>query len=287
MSKIENSRQPTSTKAGREVRLTDTDISAQNEKELSFEDTSMVFRRVSGIWRISLRQLAEYYDVPFHQASRKLTQNQELFRDLVTDAVTASTNGSVFDYLLSVRDAFSFLTTLNYKKYDGERRERLIRLRNWLTDTAEKVLNGDLISRSEAEGLFDPSTLNDNPREIARDNNLRRALFVKKARETHPERPNTFRRLHDLAHNDQRLVLGPEASFEQGWHRKLSKDLSLKDHAQKMASFAAIACGNIEIDDINRFERNLFLGLPEKYIPDHMPGLIDTTKQMKLSGEVA
>lgn len=271
---------------GRNVSLTDEVIGSQNEKELSFEDASLKFRNKAGAWRVSLRQLAEYYEVPFYQASRRLTKNPELFKDTGLDAVRAFRDGKLFDIDLSIRDAFSFLTTLNYKKYSGERKEKLIRLRNWLLDTAEKVLNGELISRSEVDGLFDPSTLTDKPRDIAKDNNLRRALFIKKAREAHPEGPNTYNRLHDLAHNDQRLVQGPKIQFQQGWHRKLSKEQSLKDHAQKMASFAAIACGHIEVDDINRFEQNLFQGLPEKYIPDYIPGAIETTRQVKLIGEV-
>ena len=264
--------------------ITGNSICTQNEKELSFEDTSLKFKNNAGQWRISLRQLAEYYKISFNHASAKLTSNSDLFRDLVTGRVTGPKRGTVSDYELSIRDAVSFLTLLDYKRYDNERKGKLIRMRNWLTDTAEKVLTGDLVLRSEVESLFDPSTLTDSPRAIAKDNNLRRALFIKKARETHPESPNTFKRLHDLAHNDQQLVEGPEVQFKQGWHRKLSSDLSLKDHAQKMASFAAIACGHIEIEDINRFERDLFQGLPEKYIPDHIPGLIETTKQMKLIG---
>ena len=89
----------------REISITDGIVCAQNKKELSFEDTAITFRQIGGTWRISLRQLAEYYDVPFKQASRKLTSNSDLFRDLVTGAVTAPVKGTVFDYELSISTA--------------------------------------------------------------------------------------------------------------------------------------------------------------------------------------
>lgn len=140
-----------------------------------------------------------------------------------------------------------------------------------------------VVEQVQLGGLFNPSALTDNPKNIAKDNNLRRALFIKKVREKHPNRPNTFNKLVRLAHNDHDLIRG-SVEFEQGWHKKLTKELTLKDHAQKMASFAAIACGHTEIDEINRFERDLFRGLPEKFIPDHLPGMIETTKQLQLTG---
>jgi len=121
------------------------DNSLAEVKELSFEDTSVVFKNKNGLWRISLRQLADYYGMPFSDASRKLTKNPELFRDLESGGVTPSVNGSIFDYDLSIRDAVSFLTLLNYKRYQDERRQKLIRMRNWLTDTAEKILTGEML----------------------------------------------------------------------------------------------------------------------------------------------
>lgn len=250
--------------------------SFESVKELSFEDTKVQFKNHAGKWRISLRQLAEYYGVPFHQASRKLTLNRDLFRDLGADAIIASTKNTAFDYDLSIRDAFSFLTTLDYKKYNGDRKAKLIRLRNWLTDTAEKILTDDSMF------MVDIGSLKDDPKSIQGDNGLRRALFVKKVREAHPNGPNTRVRLIDLAHNDQNLVRGPHVPFEAGAHKKYDKALALKDSAQKMVSFAAIACGKIEIDDINRFEKEVFKGLPEKYIPEYLPNLIEKTKQTNL-----
>jgi hypothetical protein len=115
-------------------------------KELSFEDTAIQFKNSDGKWRTSLRLLAEYYDIKFSHASEKLTGNSDFFRDLGTDRITRSANGSVYDYDLSIRDAVSFLTLVNYKRYKDERREKLIRMRNWLTDTAEKLLMGETVT---------------------------------------------------------------------------------------------------------------------------------------------
>ncbi len=255
-------------------------------KELSFDDIQVQFKNTGGKWRISLRRLAEYYEVPFYQASRKITLNPELFQDLGLNAVTASTSiyngiyemkgGKLFDVNLSIRDAFSFLTTLNYKKYGDERKQKLIRMRNWLTDTAEKILTGELPL------MIDIGSIKDDPKSIQGDNGLRRALFIKKVNEAHPASPNTVKRLHALSYNDQALVRGPDVKFEPGAHKKYSKELARKDSAQKMVSFAAIACGKIEIDDINRFQKEVFRGLPEKYIPDFLPMCIDSTKQLPL-----
>jgi len=115
-------------------------------KELSFEDTAIQFKNTDGKWRISLRALAEYYDIKFSHATSKLKKHSKLFRDLNEDRVTRSTSGYIYDLELSIRDAVSFLTLLNYQRYDDEREEKLIRMRNWLTDTAEKLLTGETVS---------------------------------------------------------------------------------------------------------------------------------------------
>lgn len=245
-------------------------------KELSFEDSAIQFKNTGGKWRISLRKISEYYDISFNVSSQKLTRNRELFRDLGTDSVTLSDKGSVIDYDLSIRDAVSFLMLLNYKRYDDERKTKLIDMRNWLSDTAEKILTGELPL------MIDIGSIKDDPKSIQGDNGLRRALFIKKVNEAHPASPNTVKRLHALSYNDQALVRGPDVKFEPGAHKKYSKELARKDSAQKMVSFAAIACGKIEIDDINRFQKEVFRGLPEKYIPDFLPMCIDSTKQLPL-----
>ena len=265
---------PTPTANGKEL-LVNSNVSS-DVKELSFEDTSLQFKNADGKWRISLRQISEYYDIVFSKSVQKITTNRELFMDLGADTVTVSANGSAFDYNLSIRDAVTFLGLLNYKRYDDTRRNKLIGMRKWLSDNAEKILTG------ETPQLLDLGSLKDDPKSIQGDNGLRRALFVKKVNEAHPTSPNTVKRLHALSHNDQALVRGPHVPFEAGAHKRYTKELALKDSAQKMVSFAAIACGKIEIDDINRFEREVFKGLPEKYIPDHLPGMIEPTKQTKL-----
>lgn len=261
-------------------------VSITEVKELSFEDTALRFKNKAGKWRVSLRQLAEYYGVPFFKASQKLTLNSDLFRDLGVDTVTVSSHdmggiyvfkdGKLHDVNLSIRDSVSFLMLIPYKRYRDERKEKLVRMRNWLTDNAEKILTGEFTQ------MIDTASLKDDPKSIQGDNNLRRALFIKKVNEAHPSAPNTVRRLHALSHNDQHLVRGPHVPFEAGAHLKYSKEQALKDSAQKMVSFAAIACGKIEIEDINRFEKEVFSGLPDKYIPDYLPGVIETTTQMKL-----
>lgn len=165
---------------------------------------------------------------------------------------------------------------------DSERQEQVIKIVEFMAESTDMRLKGDLIPRSEVENMIDIGSIKDDPKSIQGDNGLRRALFIKKVNEAHPSSPNTVNRLRDLSHNDQALLFGNGVPFEAGKHRKYSKDIAKKDSAQKMVSFAAIACGKIEINDINRFEREVFRGLPEQYIPDHLNEMIESTRQSRL-----
>jgi len=40
--------------------------------------------------------------------------------------------------------------------------------------------------------------------------------------------------------------------------------------------------GKLEIDELNAYALEFFRDLPAKYIPDHLPKQIETTKQMYL-----
>lgn len=184
--------------------------------------------------------------------------------------------------VLSFENTRRAIMMVDHNVKDPMRREFLISRKRQYFQIIDEVYEG------KNPQLVDVGSIKDDPKSIQGDNNLRRALFIKKVNETHPSAPNTVRRLHALSHNDQHLVRGPHVPFEAGAHLKYSKEQALKDSAQKMVSFAAIACGKIEIEDINRFEKEVFRGLPDKYIPDYLPGVIETTTQMKLmAGEEA
>lgn len=178
--------------------------------------------------------------------------------------------------LLSFENTRRAIMMVDHNVRDPIRRKFLISRKRQYFQIIDEVYEG------KNPQLIDVGSIKDDPKSIQGDNNLRRALFIKKVNEAHPSAPNTVRRLHALSHNDQHLVRGPHVPFEQGAHLKYSKEQALKDSAQKMVSFAAIACGKIEIEDINRFEKEVFSGLPDKYIPDYLPGVIETTTQMKL-----
>jgi len=168
------------------------------------------------------------------------------------------------------------------KRLPIERQDQVLKIVNFMAESTDMRLKGELIPRSEVENMIDIGSIKDDPKSIQGDNGLRRALFIKKVNEAHPSSPNTVNRLRNLSHNDQALLFGTGVPFEAGKHRKYSKEIAKKDSAQKMVSFAAIACGKIEINDINRFEREVFRGLPEQYIPDHLNDMIESTKQSTL-----
>ena len=253
---------------GREISITDGIVCAQNKKELSFEDTAITFRQIGGTWRISLRQLAEYYDVPFKQASRKLTSNSDLFRDLVTGAVTAPVKGTVIDYELSIRDAVSFLTLLDYRRYDDDRKEKLIRLRNWLTDTAEKALTGkgyisNLDELEKIQGDYgDHSFLTGMVTHIVRKQRKKDPLCGCPSEQ-------------EIYQEDYNDIKGPGklvSNWRKGLTRPQGKDLAVKKFFQG-SNFLA---GHVNKED----NRRRVIADIEEYCPNHRPEFMPALKQL-------
>lgn len=252
-------------------------------KELSFEDTVVTFKNPDGKWRISLRQLAEYYSIPFSKASQKLTTNKELFQDLGADTVTVSANGSAYDYDLSIRDAFSFLTTLNYKKYEIERREKLIRMRNWLTDNAEKILTGQIPSSGYLPNLEKIEQLQGDYGDHSFLTGMVTKMIRSARRKYLDARCPSEQEIYQEDYND---VKGP-GKLIPNWRKDLSqkqgKSLAVKKYFQGFQIWA----GHLEKEDIRR---RVIADIEEfcpQNKPEFMPSLkqLDPTKQMKLTGE--
>ena len=262
------------------------------QMNLPNDDFSSWFEIKDGKQLMSIKVLAQAFHKTEKNCVKILFRNKELFigdhlefasmtetnlKNKLNSKLRAGRNRK--DHYLTRNGCLMFISQLDYTRYDDERKDLIVLFKRWLVTTAGDVIDGNAVSTNL---FFDPANLKNEPKEIAKDNNLRRILFIKKVREAHPSGPNTFRRLNELAHNDQRLIEGSDTPFQQGWHKKLSKTRCLKDHAQKMASFAAIACGHLETSDINRFERELFKNLPEKYLPEYLIQELDTTRQANL-----
>ena len=259
------------------------------------DDFASWFETRGGKELINIKVLATAFDKSEHSCIKIVTKNVALFigdHFEFTSLMDVNSKNALNpkigvgrhrkDHYLTRNGCLMFIAQLDYNRYENERKDLIVLFKRWLVTTAGDVIDG----KSASENLFfDPANLKNKPKEIAKDNNLRRTLFVKKVREAHPSSPNTFRRLNELAHNDQQLIEGSQTPFQQGWHKRLSKARSLKDHAQKLASFAAIACGHLEISEINRFERELFKSLPEQYLPEYLIQRLDTTRQAKLLEE--
>jgi len=268
----------------------DIDNLSTEVKELSFEDTKVQFKNPDGKWRVSLRQLAEYYEIPFFKASQKLTVNSELFQDLKVDTVRVSSpemngiyifkDGKLSDVNLSIRDAFSFLTTLNYKKYEDERRQKLIRMRNWLTDNAEKILTGEVVLSPRSDDIEKlDGTYGEHSFLTGVVTHIVRKIRKK---DPHCGCPSE-QEIYQEDFNDMR---GP-GRIEPQWRNRLDtedgKSLTLK----KVFQSSELLVGNTNKESL----RNAVIRNFEEYYPLLKPPFmptsrtLDTTRQMKLIGE--
>lgn len=247
-------------------------------KELSFEDTSLKFRKKDGRWRISLRQLAEYYEIPFFKASQKLTLNPELFIDSGTDTVTVSANGSAFDYDLSIRDAVSFLTLLPYKRYKDERKEKLIRMRNWLSDNAEKILTGEIPSIPSRSGV-------DRLGGEYEDHSFLNRLCIEVTRKERGKNPHAgIMSEKEMFKEDFDDICGP-VPFVTRWRNKLDKLNGKKLAAKKVFVIHEMLSKNTEKSSLRSAVIKTFEEICPDLKPDYMPSLkqLDPTRQMTLT----
>ncbi|MDD1729824.1 MAG: hypothetical protein LUQ50_12230 [Methanospirillum sp.] len=256
------------------------DNSPAEVKELSFEDTSIQFKNIGGKWRISLRELAEFYSIQFKHASEKLTLNPELFRDLEVGRVTRPGDNLALDYELSIRDAVSFLMLLPYKRYGDERGPKLIRMRNWLTDNAEKILTGEVPSVFPG---MDIDSLGYGKKDLSPLNGLRLSALKHLAKRNHPSSPNTVNRAIATFRNDHQVMKGHQ-EMEKNWRRELQEPERRKLQAHVAIDFAALANGHLELDERMKYEQAMFRDICPELRPDFLPVQIETTRQMKLIG---
>jgi hypothetical protein len=269
------------------------DNSLATVKKLTFEDTAITFRQIDTRWRISLRQLAEYYDIQFKTASQKLTTNRELFQDLGLGSVTPPSSelnrvfefkgGKLYDVHLSIRDAFSFLTTLNYKKYEDERRQKLIRMRNWLTDTAEKILTGVIPSDSPLSGI-DPEKLECDYKSRSIANVARTRMLWYQLRRLSPHNPDTVNRTNAMYRHDYESMFGPHrGNLPKNWRKK---DLDDSDERtvqiKELMEFGEFMHGNINQETVNSKVYQCFKDVFPDYMPKYLNQLMDKTTQTKL-----
>lgn len=274
---------PSTKKTGQNISKTDIETSTHKQKNVgtiigtqSLAGTEVRIVEAQGRIGIPEMDVAEGLDQDRSGFGQLLERNEAIL-DNYPWMVMVPIRGKMRKLrLLTLENTRRSIMMVDHNVKDPARKEFLIQRKRQYFQIIDDVYGG------KNSQLVDVGSLKDNPKLIQGDNSFRRALFVVKVNKAHPSAPNTVKRLHALSHNDQRLVRGPHVPFEPGAHLKYSKEQAIKDSAQKAVSLAAIACGNIEIEDINRFEREVFRGLPEKYIPDYLSGVIETTKQMVL-----
>lgn len=269
------------------------DNSLAEVKKLTFEDTAITFRQIDTRWRVSLRQLAGYYDIQFKTASQKLTTNRELFQDLGLGSVTPPSSelnrvfefkdGKLYDVHLSIRDAFSFLTTLNYKKYEDERRQKLIRMRNWLTDTAEKILTGVIPSDSPLSGI-DPEKLECDYKSRSITNVARTRMLRYQLRRQRPHNPDTVNRTNAMYRHDYESVFGSvRGNLPTGWRKtQLNNHDERTIHIKGLMEFGEFMHGNINQEPVNSKVYQCFKDVFPDYMPTYLNQLMEKTTQTKL-----
>lgn len=258
-------------------------ITSTDVKELSFENSIIRFKQKGDIWTISLRQIAEEYEIPFKQAVQKLTRNRELFKDLGSGSVMLPEPAGGFDYYLSIRDAFAYLTLISYKRYSGERKERLIMFRNWLVDNAEKALIGEQIKRDYVPNLDELERMDG----AYGDHSFLTGMVTHIVRRIRKKDPHSgCPSEQEIYQEDYNDILGP-GKIVTCWRRGLNPLNGKKLTVKKFFQGSNLLAGNVRKEDCRvKVIKDIEEYCPQ-YKPDYMPNLkqIDPTKQTKLLGD--
>lgn len=94
--------------------------------------------------------LADMFGIAFFNASKDLTENHELYEghvikvektpEMKSDSLTESEVRSKTLTCLDLAGVLLWITSLNHKRYEGERREIIISNKRWLVETGQEVL---------------------------------------------------------------------------------------------------------------------------------------------------
>lgn len=66
-----------------------------SEKIISYDGNNIEFKKIDEIWRISLKELAGYYGIQFKNASKNISRNKQLFRDINQSSIMELPNGMI------------------------------------------------------------------------------------------------------------------------------------------------------------------------------------------------
>ena len=135
-----------------------TDIYVESKK---FDGTNITFVILpDGTELVTVQALADYFGMPLKQANRIITRNRDLFEGKVFKIKTEDANisGAMMTpirmkYLdcLSYAGGLQWINSLSYLKYEGERKDKIIDLKNWLVALGEAAMKGTALIRWQTE----------------------------------------------------------------------------------------------------------------------------------------
>jgi len=123
----------------------------------------------NGIPYLPIAYLSSLFDMEFKYANQIVTINSELFEGMVVkiEKTASMTSGSVTlpesrsssFTCLTIAGVLQWLSRLDYKRYESERREVIIKTQRWLVETGAQVMMRNKIPAPEIKKL--PSGIGD------------------------------------------------------------------------------------------------------------------------------
>lgn len=127
---------------------------------------------------------------------------------------------------------------------------------------------------------FDLDSFGTSPKEMSSLNGIRIRLQGMLAKQRHPSHPDTVRRKIEMFRRDHRVLKGHD-NMEEQWRRKEPEEGKIKLTGWVACGIYAFARGHLEPEEQSRDINEFYATCPELR-PDHLPDVIEKTKQTKL-----
>jgi hypothetical protein len=119
-----------------------------------------------------------------------------------------------------------------------------------------------------------------SPKEMSSLNGIRIRLQGMLANQRHPSHPDTIRRKIEMFRRDHRVLKGHDKMEEQ-WRRKEPEEGKIKLTGWVACGIYSFARGHLEPEEQSKDINEFYATCPELR-PDHLPDVIETTRQTKL-----
>lgn len=108
---------------------------------------------------IPVKVLSDYFGIELRSANQAISRNRELFTDKIvkikTDGLKESDHILGSNYRMKSFDCFTiagalqWVNLLSHTMYSGERRETIVKMKNWLVDLGASVIQGKPLGQIE------------------------------------------------------------------------------------------------------------------------------------------